>query len=80
MIGHGGFEMMNYGMRGMHIFGFLFMFLIFVLLVLLVISLVKSIFFAGAAGSTAKAVLAQRYARGELTRKEYEQMKKDIGS
>lgn len=80
MFGNGGWNMMQYGYGGMHIFGGLFMALVFVLVLLLVIWLVKSLFFSSGSGSGARAILAQRYARGELTRKEYDQMRKDIGS
>ncbi|MDO8313014.1 MAG: SHOCT domain-containing protein [Sideroxyarcus sp.] len=48
-------------------------------LILLIVWVVRAVTGAGGS-STARAVLDQRYARGELTRKEYEQMKKDINS
>ncbi len=80
MFGNGGWNMMQYGYGGMGILGFLFMALVFVLVLLSVIWLVKSLFLASGTGSGAKAILAERYARGELTRKEYDQMRKDIGS
>lgn len=73
---NGGYGMMQYG--GMHVLGWLFMLLILALLILLVIWLVKAIFYSGSS-SSAKSILASRYARGELTKKEYEQLKKDLG-
>ena len=76
---HGGYGMMQYG-GGMYLFGWLFMLLFLALLVLLVIWLVKAIFYSAASSSSAKSILASRYARGELTRKEYEQLKKDLAS
>lgn len=80
MFGNGGAGFMHFGMGGgMHLFGFLTALLVFVLLVLLVIWLVKSIFFSSAS-STVRMILDQRYARGEVSRKEYEQIKKDLKS
>ncbi|MEX2161924.1 MAG: SHOCT domain-containing protein [Anaerolineales bacterium] len=60
--------------------GWILMPLFWVGLVLLVLWVVRG---ASAAGSssgspTARDILDLRYARGEITRKEYEQMKKDI--
>lgn len=60
------------------------MLLFLVAFIVFIVWLVRTVV-AGSTGlaggsSTAKAILDQRYARGELTRKEYDQMKKDIGS
>lgn len=71
----------------MHGFGFgfggwgmLIMLLFWVGIVALSSWVVKGIFFgrSGRGTSDAKALLDQRYARGEIKRKEYEQMKKDL--
>jgi uncharacterized membrane protein len=74
--------MMNYGMvgmrGGMHVWGFVIGALVLVLLVLLVIWLVKSIFFSGRGSASAKALLDERLARGDISVREYEQIKKAI--
>ena len=61
----------------------LFMSLFWIALILLIVWVVRAVIGAGGGGggsSNARNILDQRYARGEITRKEYEQMKKDIGS
>lgn len=62
--------------------GMLTMLLFWIGLVLLIVWLVRSVIGSGSqSGSpSAREVLDQRYARGELTRKEYEQIKKDISN
>lgn len=85
--GTGSVGMMNgmmgeFGGLGMGIWGLLTMLVFWVAFILLIVWLVRTVVSAGARTGSggAKAILDQRYARGELTRKEYDQMKKDIGS
>lgn len=79
MFGNGGWGMMGGGIVGG--WGFLVHLLFWIGLVFLIVWVVRSVSGASTGGtSTARAILDQRYARGELTRKEYEQMKKDINS
>jgi putative membrane protein len=80
MFGNGGWMTEGYsGMMGG--FGWLFMLAFWVGLILLIVWVVRSVVAASQTNgsSTARNILDQRYARGELTRKEYEQVKKDIG-
>jgi uncharacterized membrane protein len=88
-MGYGGMgDMTNMmgglGGTGMGIWGILSMLVFWVAFILLIVWLVKTVTGAstGAAigSSGAKAVLDQRYAGGEITRKEYTQLKKDIGN
>jgi len=79
--------MMGYG-AGFGLVGLLFMFLFWGGLILLAVWLVRAIFSgrnwrnsppSGSSSSqTAQEILAQRYARGEITREQYEIMKQDI--
>lgn len=62
--------MMGYG-------GMLSMLLFWIVFILLIVWIVRTVVNAGV--NTARAILDQRYARGEITRREFEQMKKDIG-
>lgn len=82
MFGGQGFGMMNYGMvgmrGGMHLWGVVIGVLVLVLLILLVIWLIRSIFFSGRGSATAKALLDERLARGDISVREYEQIKKAI--
>jgi putative membrane protein len=79
MFGHGGWMMNSWGMGG----GSWFHILVLVGLFLLVAWIVRTII-AGtgtkAGSTTAREILDLRYARGEITRKEYEQIKKDINA
>ncbi len=76
MFGNYGWGMMG-GWGGM-----LVMLLFWVALILVIVWVVRAIIGAspGGASSNARSILDARYARGEITRKEYEQMKKDIGN
>jgi len=68
-LGMGGYGMMGFGMG----FGFLAMLLIGGVLVWLVVSL------AGASGrDDALAILKRRYASGEISKKQYDAMRKDV--
>lgn len=78
--GYGG-GMMNYGNTIGYggwwwVFGLLFWALVFIALVLLVYWLYRNI---RGGGQSASEILKQRYARGEITRKQYDEMKKDLG-
>lgn len=62
--------------------GWLIMPLFWIGLILLTVWLVRSILPGGdskPSSLSAREILDTRYARGEVTRKEYEQIKKDIG-
>lgn len=77
MFGNYGWGMMG-GWGGM-----LIMVLFWILLILLVVWVVRAVIGSNAgsgSSSTARSILDARYARGEITRKEYEQIKKDIGN
>ena len=83
MFGHGGWMTGAWGGGVMGGWAWLIMPLFWIGLILLTVWVVRSIVAAGgpkAGSSTAREILDQRYARGELTRKEYEQIKKDIGA
>jgi putative membrane protein len=79
--------MMGFGM-GFGLIGLLLMLLFWVGLILLAVWLVRAIFSSNSSrGSSttqpgnnldAREILAQRYARGEITREQYETMKQDI--
>jgi len=78
--------MMGMGM-GFGVFGLLLMFLFWGGLVALAIWLVSALFPRGGQGTgllaghdqSAREILDTRYARGEITREEYELMKQDLG-
>jgi putative membrane protein len=85
----GGGEMMNGmmnmmvgGMGGMSVWGLVTMLVFWVAFILLIVWLVRTVVGAGTGLNLggARAILDQRYARGEITRKEYEQVRKDLGS
>jgi|SRR3989338_7541191 len=71
--GMGGYGMMGFGMG----FGFLFMLLFFGVLIWLVVTFIN----AGQSGKKEEnpsIILKKRYASGEITRKQYEEMKKEL--
>ncbi|MCL5428683.1 MAG: SHOCT domain-containing protein [Chloroflexi bacterium] len=77
MFGNYGWGMMG-GWGGM-----LVMLLFWVALILIIVWVVRAAIGTNSgsgSASNARAILDARYARGEITRKEYEQMKKDIGA
>jgi putative membrane protein len=64
-------------------FGWIFMILFWALVILGVVALAKWLFFAdgaGGAGKSALDILKARYARGEINREQYEQMRRDLES
>jgi len=71
-----GYDMMGYGGWGW-IVGLVFWVLAFVALVLVVFWLYRSITGAGRALSASE-ILKQRYAKGEITKKQFDEMKKDL--
>ena len=92
IMGGGGNLMMRYGgdwnnMMGWGGFGFgwlfwIFMLLFWALVILGVIALVRYLGNSGKAPKdhkTALEILKERYAKGEITKKEFEEMKKDVG-
>lgn len=71
-----GYDMMGYGGWGW-IVALAFWVLVFAALVLLVFWLYKNI--SGRGTLSSLEILKQRYAKGEISKKEYEEMKKDLG-
>ncbi len=71
--GMGGYGMMGFGMG----FGFLFMLLFWGLIIWLVVTLINT----GQSNkdeSDSLTILKRRYASGEITKKQYEKMKKEL--
>lgn len=81
MMGGGGNPMMGYGGWGGFGFGWIFMIVFWILIILGVVALVR---YLGNSGKTTKddktplEILKERYAKGEIDKKEFEQMKKDL--
>jgi len=65
-------------------FGWIFVILFWALIILGVIALAKWILSAGSAGASDSKrpldIIKERYARGEITREQYEQMRRDLES
>jgi uncharacterized membrane protein len=72
-----GYDMMGYGGWGW-IFGLVFWVLAFITLILVIFWLSRNITGAGRALSASE-ILKQRYARGEITKKQFDEMKKALG-
>lgn len=62
----------------MHGFGGIFTILFWILLIVIVIYLVKRGLSGTGGEETAEEILKKRYARGEISKEEFERMKKDI--
>ncbi len=62
----------------MHGFGGIFMILFWILLIVIVIFLVKKGLSDSGGRETPEEILKKRYARGEISKDEYDRMKKDI--
>lgn len=83
--GNDGYDMMNGGSWGGNMgsyspWGWLFMLVVMVLIVLVVVWLVRS--FAnnktGSSKEDALDIVKQRYAKGEITKKQFDDMKQDL--
>ncbi|PJE51133.1 MAG: hypothetical protein COV29_02565 [Candidatus Yanofskybacteria bacterium CG10_big_fil_rev_8_21_14_0_10_36_16] len=73
-------NMMNFGFGGFGGLGFIFMFLWWALIIAGIVALVKWLMSQGRNGGSKSAldVLKERYARGEIDKKEFEEKKKDL--
>jgi len=81
MMGYGSWNNMMGGRNGFGVLGWLPMLLFWILLILGVVALLR---YLGRSGQQQKHrapldVLKERYAKGEIDKKEFEQMKKDLG-
>ena len=75
----GGFGMGGYGMMGAGMgFGFLFMLLFWGAIIWVAVSLINANQGSKKDDSDSMAILKGRYAKGEITKKEFEGMKRDI--
>jgi len=72
--GMGGYGMMGFGMG----FGFIFMLLFWGLIIWLIVTLINASQ-SNKDGSDSLTILKKRYAKGEITKKQFEEMKKEIG-
>ena len=64
-------------------FGWIFMILFWALIIFGIVALAKWLFSAGGSGGSGKSaleILKQRYAKGEINREQYEQMRRDLES
>ena len=71
--GMGGYGMMGFGMG----FGFIFMLLFWGVLIWLVITLINTAQ-SGKEKDDSSTILKKRYASGEISKKQYEEMKKEL--
>lgn len=75
----GGFGMGGYGMMGAGMgFGFLFMLLFWGAVIWLVITLISKTQSSREDSLDALTILKRRYARGEITKKEFEEIRKEL--
>ena len=76
----GSFGMGGYGMMGFGIgFGFIFMLLFWGVIIWLVVTLVNSSQSSKKESEDSLTILKRRYASGEIAKKQYEEMKKELG-
>jgi putative membrane protein len=68
----------GWGMGLVMLFGFLFWAAIIALVVWVVVRLTRRGVSTGGGGQTALDIARERYARGEITREQFEQIKKDL--
>ncbi|RJQ25453.1 hypothetical protein C4577_05525 [Candidatus Parcubacteria bacterium] len=83
MMGGGGNPMMGYGgWGGFGIMGWIFMIIFWILIILGVVALIRYLGTAGQhsidKGKTPLEILKERYAKGEINKKEFEEKKKDL--
>lgn len=80
MMGYGGWNNMMGGWNGFGLLGWLPMLLLWVLLILGVVAFIRYLSRSGQRDSsrTPLEILKERYVRGEIDKKEFEQMKKDL--
>ena len=72
--GMGGYNMMGFGMG----FGFVFMLLFLGLLIWLIVTLVNTYQSGKKEGDEPSTILKKRYASGEISKKQYGEMKKEL--
>jgi putative membrane protein len=74
-----GFGMLGYGMMGFGMgFGFIFMLLFWGLIIWFIVALINSAQSGKKENSDPITILKERYAKGEITIKEFESMKKEL--
>ena len=71
--GMGGYSMMGFGMG----FGFIFMLLFWGLIIWLIVTLINASH-SNKNGPDSLTILKRRYASGEITKKQYEEMRKEL--
>ena len=72
--GMGGYGMMGFGMG----FGFLFMLIFWGIIIWLIVTLINSAQSNKKDDSDPLTILKKRFAKGEITKKEFEKMKKEV--
>lgn len=72
--GMGGYGMMGYGMG----FGFIFMLIFWGLIIWIVVALINARQFNKNDNLDSLTILKRRYAKGEITKKQFEEMKKEL--
>ena len=72
--GMGGYGMMGFGMG----FGFIFMLLFWGVIIWLIVTLINSVQSNKKDDSDPLTILKKRFAKGEITKKEFEKMKKEV--
>jgi len=74
-LGMGGYGIMGFGMG----FGAIFMLLFWGLIIWLIVTLVNANQLGRKESEDSQSILKRRYASGEITKKQYEEMKKELG-